>query len=410
MSEAHRSRPSGRRRLSAVGLFCGCGGFDLGASRAGFEVVAAFDNDPVAVETYRRNISSHVFLRDLAVLGPFQVPKDIDLVVGGPPCQGFSSAGKKDRSDPRNRLWGAYLHALSVLRPKVFLLENVYGFQREYDNFVRSLVSECGDAYAVCVRKFNTQFYGVPQHRLRLVVAGIRRDVGQEIEWPAPQVEEFWGYKRHAEGLTSLKDAVQGLGPPGPCELPREQTWGCDHHYLPLEPSHLKVAKHIPNGGSLRSIPDKHMPEPFFGRERPPSRGWPWYYRKPDPLLAARTVTASTRPIYSEVLAPDVTAVKRRGIWTWEPIDPAEHTRRDGLYVSPVDQRRLTIRESAALQTFPDDFVFFGDLFEKQRQIGNAVPVRFAEHLCRAVARQIRRAGRHPARPRAEQQLKLSLG
>ena len=185
--------------------------------------------------------------------------------------------------------------------------------------------------------------------------------------------------------LVTIKQALQDLGPAAACSSPREQSWGAPHEYLTLEPSHLAAARHIPNGGSLRSIPDQYMPKPFYGRTRPRVGGWPWYYRKPSVDLPGRTVTASTRPIYSQVLAPDVHTVATDVGWRWDAVDQATHTSQDGLYTSPVTPRRLTVKECARLQTFPDDFEFFGSLFDKHRQIGNAVPVTLAEHVCRSI-------------------------
>jgi hypothetical protein len=99
-------------RHTLVSLFCGCGGFDLGAISAGFDPLLAIDNDPIAIETYRANVSPNAVLRDLHSLETTPFPSNVDLLLGGPPCQGFSSAGPKKANDPRNKLWTAYLGAL----------------------------------------------------------------------------------------------------------------------------------------------------------------------------------------------------------------------------------------------------------------------------------------------------------
>jgi DNA (cytosine-5)-methyltransferase 1 len=368
----------------AVGLFSGCGGLDYGALKAGFQFAGAYDSDEIAIETYRRNVQPEACAVDLSVEAP-KLPKRIDLVLGGPPCQGFSSAGPKNNKDPRNRFWQVYLEVLAKTRPRVFLLENVYGFQRELPKFLAALRRETAGAYLVEYRKINSQFYGVPQHRLRLFVIGVAADEGECVPWPKPCLDEYWGYRRFESGLVTVQQSLQDLGPAKACHSPREQCWGTPHEHLELEASHVAAARHIPNGGSLRSIPDQYMPKPFFGRTRPRVGGWPWYYRKPVVHLPGRTVTASTRPIYSQVLAPDVYSVDTPTGWRWDAVDESAHTSEDGLYTSPVTPRRLTIRECARLQTFPDSFEFFGSLFDKHRQIGNAVPVTLAEHLCRAI-------------------------
>ena len=236
------------RRLTAVSLFCGCGGFDLGALKAGFEVVAGYDNDEIALETYRRNVSKDAELLDL---GSQLVPKfrDVDLLLGGPPCQGFSSAGPKGREDPRNSLWESYVSSIARIQPKAFLLENVYGFSKVMPEFVKALSGLQGANYRIHQRKLNAQFYEVPQHRLRLFVVGIREDVAHEFAWPQPSLEEVWGYRRKAEGLISLEDALADLGPPTACAAPRKRIWGNPHEHIPLENSHVTATKHIPNGG-----------------------------------------------------------------------------------------------------------------------------------------------------------------
>lgn len=371
--------------ISAVGVFSGCGGFDLGAARAGFNMVAAYDSDPVAVETYRHNVSENIKCMLIEEECPPCLPNQADLLIGGPPCQGFSSAGPKLASDPRNELWKSYVSILKKLKPKAFILENVWGFLRDYDAFLRSVSDATNDKYVVDFRKINSQFYGVPQHRLRLFIVGIRTDIAQTVDWPTPDIEEFWGYTRFEPGLISITDALEDLGPANPIESSADSTLGTPHAFLPLERSHIEPAWNIPNGGSLRSIPDEYLPANYKNRERT-NRGWPWYYRKPNPTLPARTVTASIRPIYTQILAPDVEVVQKKGSWSWGPVDPQKHTNQDGLYTSPVPPRRLTIKECARLQTFPDNFEFFGRPLDKHRQIGNAVPVVLAERLCRQLS------------------------
>ena len=371
--------------LTAIGLFSGCGGLDLGASSAGFELVGAYDKDSISVETYRRNVSQNVECLDLSGEDVAHIPRSVDLLLGGPPCQGFSSAGPKDPSDERNRLWQAYARVLAHVRPKAFVLENVWGFLRDYDAFSEALVDKLNDEYMFEYRKINTRFYGVPQHRLRLFVVGVRRDTAETVPWPEPVIPEFWGWKEMPSGFVSMRSALEDLGPAKAASNLALRGWGNPHEFVPLEPSHARIAPHIPNGGSLRSIPDEYLPPNYKGRERT-NRGWPWYYRKPDPSLSARTVTAALGPCYSQILAPDVVAVRTEAGWVWETVAPEEHTAADGLYTSPVPPRRLSVRECARLQGFPDDFEFFGTTPEKHRQIGNAVPVPFAEALCSAIA------------------------
>lgn len=377
-----------RQRRTAIGLFCGCGGMDLGAELSGFDIVFAADSDPLAIDTYNRNLRGQAHERDLAQPFAHLLPKDIDLLLGGPPCQGFSSAGSKNSADPRNRLWQAYLEAVAHSRPKVFVMENVTGFGRELSTFTEAVRKETNNAYLIRERDVVTQFYGVPQFRHRKIVIGVRRDLALGWPWPTPVAKEHHNYTRASEGLISLEQALADLGPPD--EFNRAGTNdGRDHICVPLAGNDFEIARHIPNGGSLKDIPDGQLPVPYAGRERVGVRGWQWYYRKPRPHLPGRTVLASIRPIYGTVLFPDVWLEGASGAWTWKPVPRDEYTDVDGYYTSPIPPRRLTVRECARLQTFPDTFRFRGSVLEKHRQIGNAVPVEFSRRLCEAVHRML---------------------
>lgn len=369
--------------LSFSGLFSGCGGLDLGAILAGLKPVYAADHDEVAVDTYRKNIGGHAHCVDLArsVISPeFE---GVDLLLGGPPCQGFSSAGPKDTQDPRNKLWQHYLEYVRVWQPKVFLMENVPGFRREFPAFAKEAERVFGGRYKLFCRRFVTQYYGVPQFRDRLIIQGVRNDVAQGPAWPTPTSPEVYNYTKNFPTAISMAQALGDLGPSN-----NDISSHPDHFSVPLGDGDDAVARHIPNGGSLKDIPNSDLPAPYGGRERT-NGGWTWYYRKPRPELPARGVIASIRPIYATILAPDVYVKGNPGSWRWEAVDRQAHTDKNSYYTSPVPQRRLTIRECARLQTFPDWFRFEGTPLQVHRQIGNAVPVEFARRLCEAVARLI---------------------
>jgi len=392
-------------RRTVVSLFCGCGGFDVGAIRAGFEPVLAVDNDPVAIETYRANIGSHAVLGDLSNPDSVELPSDVDLLLGGPPCQGFSSAGPKRADDPRNKLWAAYLRELQACRPKAFVLENVLGFQQELPAFTAALARATGGRYRIEAKKLVAQFYGVPQFRHRLFVIGLRTDVGESPVWPEPVAEETFDYRGAFPGMISMQEALQDLGPPTIAE-DRFGDGALDHVSVGLGAEDAAIAAHIPSGGSLKDIPDAYLPTPYRGRERG-IRGWTWYYRKPLPFLPGRSVIASIRPNYATILAPDVQYERSGSRWAWVPVSPTEHTSSEDLYTSPVPPRRLSIRECARLQTFPDDFRFLGTLLDKHRVIGNAVPCELSRRLCLALRRVM--DGEVPSRSTVGAQMPLAF-
>jgi DNA (cytosine-5)-methyltransferase 1 len=383
LGERSKPAPSGTTRFRALSLFSGCGGLDLGAIRAGFKVVQAIDLDADAVRTYNQNLDPCAIVANVTQLAPSFLPGNIDLLLGGPPCQGFSSAGTKRQDDPRNFLWQWYLKVLAQKQPAVFILENVTGFLEQKREFMAGLRSDCRDAYAVEFRKVNTQFYGVPQYRYRVIVVGIRRDLRTWPIWPQPDFPEASGYRKSFPCLISMQQALQELGPPRSLEgKTRVIEFQNDHVYVPFEASHIRVTKHIPNGGSLKDIPSKYLPPTYAGRPKEGRFGWHWYYRKPLPILPARTVLASIGPTLATVQAPDVEYHRDGNRWLWKPISPGEHTSTDGLYTSPIPSRRLTLRECARLQTFPDWFVFEGHALSCHRMIGNAVPCEYARRLC----------------------------
>jgi DNA (cytosine-5)-methyltransferase 1 len=380
---SHRKPALGNSSLSFAGLFSGCGGLDLGAILAGIKPVYAADHDATAVQTYLKNIGPHAQCVDLAQSAIPSEFSGVDLLLGGPPCQGFSSAGPKNAQDPRNKLWRHYLESVQKWQPRVFLMENVPGFRREFPAFANEAEKVLGGRYKIFSRRFVTQYYGVPQFRDRLIIQGVRTDVAQGPRWPTPTSPEIYSYTKNFPTAISMAQALGDLGPAN-SGLSRHS----DHVSVLLGEGDNAVAKHIPNGGSLKDIPDTNLPDPYSGRERTDS-GWTWYYRKPRPELPARGVIASIRPIYATILAPDVYIKGNSDSWQWEAIDRQAHTDKSGYYTSPVPQRRLTIRECARLQTFPDWFRFEGTPLQVHRQIGNAVPVEFARRLCEAVAHLI---------------------
>lgn len=376
--------------MNLLSLFSGCGGFDLGASQAGFNTKLALDIDPVAIATLVKNLECEAVTADLTKLDLDILPRDIDLVVGGPPCQGFSSAGPKRDDDPRNKLWGAYLNVLSHVMPKSFIIENVPGFEKELKSLLDEINFRFGNKYRIESKKIVSQYYGVPQFRHRLFVIGIRDCSPDTILWPTPDTPEVFNYTRPFEGMITLQSMMEDLGPPAAYRSHDPENDSLDHRYVPLNVKDAWIAQRVFNGGSLKDIPDKYLPEPYFGRARGP-KGWTWYYRKPRLDLPARSVIANIRPNFSTILAPDVTYSRVDGRWFLEPVNRDEHTSADGLYLSPVEPRRLSVRECARIQSFPDSYRFEGKPLEKHRQIGNAVPVELARRLCSHVRQVIER-------------------
>ncbi len=167
----------------AIDLFAGAGGLSLGLIQAGIRVVAAVERDPDACETYRRNIGDHILEADIKQVSPDQLP-DCDLIAGGPPCQGFSYAGKRDPNDPRNQLWHEYFRIVQAKRPVWILIENVRGIVSTGEHH-RIIAAFGRIGYRVSHYILNTADYGVPQSRVRVFFLGNRLGLRNPVPTPS---------------------------------------------------------------------------------------------------------------------------------------------------------------------------------------------------------------------------------
>ena len=341
--------------LHLADLFAGAGGITDGFRQAGFTPVAAVEFDRWAAQTYAANFGDHVLACPIeevkverrdgalswsgkAVGGDaltFETP-EIDILVGGPPCQGFSPLGRMndwDFNDPRNKLWKHYVRILDVLQPKVFVIENVPEILKseEFER-LRRHVRRLGHGYEIAFGVLNAAFFGVPQTRKRAIIIGSR--VGRPT-LPPEMLER-----------RTVRDAIGDL----PLK-PDGKNWHRARN--PLATS-LERYKCVPEGGNRFDLM----------RKRPDITPKCWLRKK----------TGST----------DVF-----GRMWWDEPAPTIRTEffkpEKGRYLHPKAHRPITIREAARLQTFSDEFVFVGSNVQVAKQIGNAVPVRLAvviaEHL-----------------------------
>jgi DNA (cytosine-5)-methyltransferase 1 len=324
---------------TVVDLFAGCGGMTEGFRRAGFEPVAAVEWNVHAAATYAANFGgSHVFCGDIADWRR-GIP-EADVVIGGPPCQGFSNLGTRDPDDPRNRLWREYVRVVRAARPKVFVIENVDRFSRSHEFAL--LLAEVKHGllrdYDVTWDVLDAADYGVPQRRRRTIVIGSR--VGPPV-LPAT-----------SGARSTVRDAIAGLPPrPGSTSLPHRpdgRYTGLDLH-LGRNPTPLSLERYacIPPGGGRFDLPDHLLPRCW--REKPTG-----------------TTDVMGRLVWDE---PSVTI-------RTEFFKPEK-----GRYLHPEEDRPITHLEAALLQTFPFDFRWCGTKLEIARQIGNAVPVGLAHAI-----------------------------
>jgi DNA (cytosine-5)-methyltransferase 1 len=355
---------------SLIDLFAGCGGLTQGFVDEGYNPIAGSEWDAAAAATYAANFGEeHMTCGDIADFG--NVPK-ADLVIGGPPCQGFSNLGSKDPDDPRNELWREYMRVVESANPQVFVLENVGRFSKSLefellmDELEHGRLKRWKDvSWAV----LNAADYGVPQRRCRTILIASR--VGP-IELPTPthaksrgHGRKRWASVRSAIGRVPAWPETTSL-PESTVEMFGEKVAGIfkSHEiHLGRNPTELSRLRYdcIPPGGGRFDLPDELMPD-CWARKPTGTTDVMGRMRWEAPCLTIRT--EFYKPEKGQYLHPQ-----------WDPEDPDRRV-----------NRPITHREAALLQTFPSRFLWCGSKIEIAKQIGNAVPPRLAA----AIAAQIK--------------------
>jgi len=344
---------------TVLDLFCGAGGLSLGFAQANFHVVCAVDREEAAVTTYNNNFRHSAILADLSA--SVSLP-ETDLIIGGPPCQGFSSAGLRRRDDHRNGLVGRFAEYVRQLQPRAFVFENVEGFlTAQGGEQVTTLLLPLIEAgYRIHLRKVNSANYGVPQHRKRVIAIG---GLGWDPSFPMPTHSAFGAPGAHLAAtdlpLTPTLDETLRTLPSPTTEAPGHPL---GHYYRPLSEVDYARAAVLKPGQTMRNLPDELRHESYQRR-------------------AFRRVQDGT-PTERRGGAP--TGVRRlRGDEPAKAITGGANAE----FVHPWEHRPLTLRECARLQTFPDDFVFCGTASQQAQLIGNAVPPQLARIIAESIAR-----------------------
>lgn len=340
-------------------LFCGAGGLGLGFRSQGFNIVWAADAFSAAVETYKKNIGDHI---EEAKLDWNTVLPSSDIIIGGPPCQGFSSAGLRKPGDARNTLVAVFAHLVARHRPKAFVFENVEGFLTgEGGRWVTDLLDPLvGAGYCIHLRKVNAANYGVPQHRKRvLAIGGLGWDPGfpeaTHRATGAPGADLVVGNIPWCESVASALDGLP------PAAHDPETALVSDHYFRPPNEIDRLRFEALGAGQTMKDIPE-HL--------------WHETYRR----RAFRRVMDGT-PSERRGGAPS-------GLRRLEPDLPSKAITSGATseFVHPTEHRNLTLRECARLQTFPDTFEFAGTQAQRALLIGNAVPPRFASAIAAHLA------------------------
>lgn len=324
-------------------LFAGAGGLTEGFVAAGFRPCFAVESERSAAATYAARFGDHIYAGSIEQVREFP---EVEVIVGGPPCQGFSPLGRNGRSDFRaelNELWQHYVRAVTLVRPAVFLIENVPQFltSAQFQDFLeRMRKSRSLRDYSVEHRVLNAVDFGVPQRRRRGIIFGSR--VGPVI-WPQPS----HGLKAIPPmRLATVRDAIG--------DLPVTPTDRGLHFGRNPTPRSIERYKAVPPGGNRFDL----------AANRPDLLSPCWARKK-----------SGTTDVFGRLLWDEPAVTIRTEFYKPEK----------GRYLHPEAHRPITHLEAARLQTFPDDYPFQGSKVEIARQIGNAVPPRLAQALAMAV-------------------------
>jgi DNA (cytosine-5)-methyltransferase 1 len=387
-----------------VSLFCGCGGVDVGFEQAGFRGIGAFDIDPGAIDVRAANLRGPAQVRDLrseAFVGTTR--RAPDVVVAGPPCQGFSTLGKRDPADPRNSLLiAAARHAVRLL-PAVIVIENVSGVvsghHARYWDQAHEIISRAG--YTASTQMVLSSEFGVPQVRRRMLMIGWRTKAAEP---------SLAGTVERVTLQQALKDVERQAN-----HHPKYLVEGTNDHFIA---SSIGPNQKLCNvRGGERSVPTWEIPG-VFGRTTSKERELLVAIRKLRRRLRQRShgdADPLSIPEISSHLGWDASLLTRRLVGkgylrsfgqrfdlahsfngkfrrlAWNQAAPAVDTRfgEPRYYLHPEEQRGLSVREAARIQGFPDDFVFAGTRAAQFRMVGNAVPPPLARNIALTIRDQL---------------------
>lgn len=338
--------------MKIIDLFCGIGGLSLGFEQSGFEVISAIDMWKDAIVTYNHNRKSPV--GKVETVEDFNDTDLLDIIskhhisgiIGGPPCQGFSTVGRRVVDDPRNKMYLEFYKAVKIAQPDFFVIENVKGMLTlNKGAFVEDLIGRFGEkglGYTISYQLLNAADYGIPQNRFRVFFVGIK---GKKYVFPEPfsyiltakdGISDLEGSTNESYGSMPQNEYQAKLR--GLCVRPLNQD------YTSHTEQTISIISMIPDGGNIKSLPPEY-----------------WQVRK-----------------YNK-------AFERMG--TFKPSNTIDTGHRNYFHYS--EPRIPTVRESARLQSFPDDFEIIGTRGSQYKQVGNAVPPMLANILAEQIKRTL---------------------
>lgn len=343
--------------MNVIDLFSGAGGLSYGFETAGFDILLGIDNDAKALETFELNhkgaksicgdITQITYEKDIK---PLIGDKRIDVIIGGPPCQGMSLSGPRKFEDPRNKLYLSYIRLVEEIRPRAFVIENVPGLVGLFGGQIKDSIIEKFTAmgYDIQYKILCAADYGVPQNRKRVVFVGMKKG---SFSYPNP----FDYTVTCSMALSDLPPIEEGIGeeqaqyetePQNEYQkLMRERSKFVKNHIAAVHSDKVKkIISLVPDGGNYKNLPEEYINSRNFH--------------------VAWTRFASDKP------APTIDTGHRH-------------------HFHYKYNRVPTVRECARLQSFPDDFIFLGNKTQQFRQVGNAVPPLLAEAIAKSLMEQL---------------------
>lgn len=431
---------------TVVSLFSGCGGLDLGFVEAGFRVLYAADNDEAAVAVYRENIGPHAYVRDVrdhALEAELEEIGRCDVVLGGFPCQGFSKAGPKRADDPRNQLYRRMFAAIDILKPSLFIGENVDGIQQNFGgHFLEQIRTDAaGLGYSIEVRLLDAASFGVPQHRRRVIIVGSRVGSGATWTWPTATHAATRRNGDFRDKDTDLPLFEASSIPPllpartiadAIADIQELSAPVSDHVVVPWPERSSAVMRAIGEGQKLCNV--RHAPSSVYTWQIPEvfgsvtdqqvliletiarhrrhkkygsiPNGNPLPEAEIRKLTGLRSISSDIRLLLEKGYLKTVgTSYDLKGAMfcsglfkrpRWQGLSPTVLTNfyNPRYFLHPRANRPFTLRECARLQSFPDTFRFLSgstvDAVDGYRLVGNAVPPRLAAALAASAMAALR--------------------
>jgi DNA (cytosine-5)-methyltransferase 1 len=343
------------KKPTVIDLFCGCGGLSYGFIEAGYEIILGIDHWKDAINTFENtHKKSKGIIADLFSETPKEISKktaitEVDVIIGGPPCQGFSIAGKRIIDDERNQLYKSFVSFVKYYRPKVFLMENVPNIVSMGKGFVKESIIEDFKklGYNVVHKVLLASEYGVPQNRRRAFFVGIKNS--KEFIFPKPTFKKLITAKEAISDLPE-KSLIDGtrykIEPKSDFQkLIRAKSSSIYNHEITNHNDQtINIISLVPDGGNYRNLPKE--------------------LQKTRNVNIAWTRLNSNRPSFT--------------------IDTGHRHHFHYKY-----NRVPTVRESARIQSFPDTFIFLGSKTSQYKQVGNAVPPLLAKVLAKEIKKYL---------------------